>query len=72
MDHPTKQQLLEKGFIVVGSIDGYEWVARKREDGEVLYHVLKDDVSLYRYPQCLSPEQIKGALLLADKFSIKM
>jgi|GEM_PF-4043542 len=72
MDHPTKHQLLEKGYIVVGSIDGYEWVARQNEDGEILYHVLKDEVSIYRYPQAISPDQIKGALMLADKFSIKM
>lgn len=67
MKYPTKNELLQKGFEVIGNIDGYEWMARKTEDGEVLYHVLKDDVSIYQRPQSLSPDQIKGAVLIAQK-----
>lgn len=72
LNYPTKEELLQKGFEVVGNVGGYEWMARKTEHEEVLYHVLKDGVSLYQFPQSLSVNQIKGTQLISEKFSIKM
>lgn len=64
----TRQELINKEYVSVGYVGEYEWMVKKTEDNEYLYHVLKDGAAIYQYPKSLDEDTIEGVALIKRRF----
>jgi len=64
----TKEYLLDKGFVSVGSLNGCEYLAKKLEDGGFAYFAVAPNGNvLHEYAQTISLEHFDALCMIKEK-----